>query len=240
MASCFDGCSLSRCGAHLDGAWVRRSQPLYSARFDHILRSLGVRGEHSNYGRCDDPRVLRAVMGNGSQRPTFRWEASRCGLREYTVHDACTLLRGKSVMVVGDSTAAQLWFSLGIQLGAVFGRNSRVVSDVDEAVASACNDTVRLVFSRNDLLILNPKDFSFFKRLDVYVKLHAFSERASRDADILLVSIGHHFPSFIRHLTERFGAHMPPNAFFHLNLNRTLSQLSLSLWHNRYSLSQQQ
>lgn len=100
-----------------------------------------------------------------------------------------------------------------------------MVSGLDEAVASACNDTVRLAFSRNDLLILNPKDFPFFLRFDGAVKLHHFSEKAGRDADLLLLSVGHHFPSFVKYLTERIGAQMPPNAFFHLNLNSTLGQI---------------
>ena len=128
-------------------------------------------------------------------------------------------------MVAGDSTAGQLWYSLVVQLKGTFGKNSRAVSGLDEAVASDCNDTVRITFSRNDLLVLNPRYFAFFLRFDGNVKLHPFAEKAGRDADIVLLGTGHHFPSFVNSLSERFGAKMPPNAFFHLNLNSTLAQI---------------
>ncbi|KAL1526349.1 hypothetical protein AB1Y20_015063 [Prymnesium parvum] len=224
---CFDACPISSCTHHLEGTWVEREHPLYHISFAKIERALGVRGDRgsSNYGRCDEKRALGSAPGGDKPRPTYRWNPSTCQLKEYTPEGGCGLLRGKSVMVVGDSTAGQLWYSLAIQLRAVFGRNARFVSVLDEAVASACNDTVRLVFSRNDLLILNPRDFGFFSRVDPAVKLHAFSERASRDADVLLLSVGHHFPSFVGYLSDRYGAQMPPNAFFHLNLNHTLAEI---------------
>ena len=204
---------------------MRRREPLYKVNFPRIERALDVRGSSDgNYGRCDNLAVLKAER-RPVPRATYAWRPSQCKLRDFAQGDACPLLRGKQVLVVGDSTAGQLFYSLVIQLKGTFGMNARRISGLDEATASACNGTVRLSFARNDLLILHPKDHNFFKATEPGLKLHPFAERAGRDADVLLLSVGHHFPSFNLLLEKRYRERMPPNAFFHLNLNMTLSEL---------------
>lgn len=208
-----------------------RAEPRYKVNFQRIERSLDVRGSgaEGDYGRCDKPGTLQSLKGKesraGTRRTTFAWKPSQCELQDYARESACPLFSGKQILVVGDSTAGQLFYSLVIQLRGTFGMNARRVSGLDEATASACNGTVRLAFSRNDLLILNPRDHHFFKMTEPGLKLHPFAERAARDADVLFMSVGHHFPSFNVLLEKRYGAEMPPNAFFHLNLNHTLSEL---------------
>ena len=65
-----------------------------------------------------------------------------------------------------------------------------------DLTASACDDSTRLVFVRSDLLLWTHSivDYHAVQRCDGFTILHPFVIRASRDADIVLLGVGHHFP----------------------------------------------
>ena len=134
--------------------------------------------------------------------------------------------------MVGDSTVFQLWLSFALLLGAKVGKNVKRASTVSEITASACGDTSRLAFVRNDLLVYSahPNDFSSIRRCDGYTTLNPFAVRAIRDANLLILGVGHHFPgsldmALLAHTNPSRRTRMAHHAFFPANLNHTLSQL---------------
>lgn len=94
------------------------------------------------------------------------------------------------------------------------------------------------MFVRNDLLLYTPHggDFNSVKRCDGYTSLNSFTARAARDADVLILGVGHHFPGS---LDMALNAHDRPaqgrsaprsvkmayHAFFPSNLNHTLASV---------------
>ena len=150
MIGCFDACS--SCNLHSRGSWVARSG-VADYRLNHSLwLSIGLspvaRSAAHHYGRCDDVTEAR-----GKIRQAYDWVPDHCSLQKIDHASACRALDGKQVMVAGDSTAGQLFLSLVLLLGGRFGRNSRRTSAISDLAASACDDRVRLIFVRNDLLL---------------------------------------------------------------------------------------
>jgi hypothetical protein len=82
-------------------------------------------------------------------------------------------------------------------LGGSFGRNSRHTSAISDVTASACEDTCRINFIRNDLLLwtTHRSDFNRARECDKLLKADAFVQRTARDAHILVLATGHHFPA---------------------------------------------
>lgn len=217
--NCFDAGATSTW--HTDGTWVSRTARPYSQRETAPAFSrLGIKlAPEANYFRCD----------RKAGRPVFQWVPRGCALRLMERGDACSTFRGKQIVIVGDSTASQLFLSLTLQLGGTFGRNSRPISGIDEATSSGCNDTVRMNFVRNDFVLWsNSKgDVDTARRYNPSLKLHAFTNRASRDADLVLIGAGHHFPNIISKIKDAHGLRTAPEtkAFYFRNLNHTLTSL---------------
>ena len=94
---------------------------------------MNVRGMPGNtnhhWGLCDDvaygpssspanygPTRLRNRAMNAT-RQRYEWVPSSCSLAHFDRRSACQLLRGQQILVAGDSSAAQFFLSLTLQLG---------------------------------------------------------------------------------------------------------------------------
>lgn len=220
---CFAKCAT--CNLHTRGSWQPSSTaPPY--RLNHSLwNSLGLSGppasSSQHYGLCDD-RASKL----GTRRQLYEWQPDACDLPSFDRARACSLLRGRQLVVVGDSTAGQLFLSLVLLLGGRFGRNSRHTSAISDITASACDGTCRLNFIRNDLLLWSThrSEFNRARECDKLLKADAFVQRVVRDAHLLVIATGHHFPASIESAAAANGG-QPGAAFFASSLNHTLSHL---------------
>lgn len=193
---CFAQCST--CNLHTVGRWVPREPlpPPYRLNYS-LWASFGLSGppptSSSHYGLCDDHT---AKLGT-EPRALYEWQPEACELPRFDAARACSLLAGKQLVVAGDSTAGQLFLSLVLLLGGRFGRNSRHTSAISDLTASACGDTTRLNFVRNDLLLWSThrSEFNRARECDKLLKADGFVQRAARDADLLILQTGHHFPA---------------------------------------------
>ena len=191
---CFEACA--SCNLHARGQWVARSsEPPY--QLNHSLWSkMGLtpvaRTAPHHYGRCDDLSLAR-----GRTRQLYDWVPDNCELKPVERESACAVLSGKQLMIAGDSTAGQLFLSLVLLLGGRFGRNSRRTSAISDIPASVCDGRTRLIFVRNDLLLWTDhrSEYNRARACDPLLKADAFMQRAARDADILVLQAGHHFPA---------------------------------------------
>ena len=216
---------------HTEGEWVDAGLGAPYRLRASLWQSIGSRvGAEApqHYGRCDD--VAR------SPRRHYRWEARSCALRPFDAEAVCSRLAGRQVVVVGDSTVLQTFLSLVLLLGGVFGKDVKHGMVICDLTAAACAGRVRLVFVRNDLLLwstLSTGDFDRVRRCDGFSILHPFVQRASRDADLLVLGVGHHFPRSLMLAEKNARASRKPAetarrariAFFSRNLNHTLSSV---------------
>ena len=226
-------CFTENAASHADGEWwPRRGARPYTIK-PKLWEDLGTaikRSTPQHYGRCDEAVPNRSL---------YEWRSASCLLRQWNTSDVCTILSGRSLLMVGDSTVFQLWLSFSLLLGATLGKNVKRASTVTEVTASACANSSRLAFVRNDLLTYTTSsgDFNRIKGCDGYTALNPFVQRATRDADILILGVGHHFPGS---LDMAINAHRDPSreqkmayhAFFPSNLNHTLNMVlrARSLW----------
>ena len=198
---CFAKCS--SCDEHAAGDWVPRSQPAPYRLSPATWSDMGVRA--MGYDQCDSVSEKR----DGSPRKLFDWSAKECTMRPWNVESTCAALRGKLIMIVGDSLASQQFLSMTAMLGGKFGRNMnpRALTDV---TSSVCGDTVRLLHARNDLVLwgMNYADFARVTTFDGSLLSAPWVQRASRDADILVLGSGHHFPHMGTKLAARQGEDM--------------------------------
>ena len=108
---CFASCVT--CGLHTAGSWVPHGSGEQPYRLGGKAWSeLGLRS--LRYDECDR---------QSPERQRYEWLPSACSLLPLSREKMCSLLRGKSVLVVGDSLAAQLFLSLNGLLASTFGRN---------------------------------------------------------------------------------------------------------------------
>ena len=221
---CFASCST--CDAHTIGHWAPGAEAPY--RLNHSLyHTMGLSGPSASsgqhYGLCDD-RLEK--MGAGPRR-LFEGKAEACDLPSFDRGRACSALSGRQVLIAGDSTAAQLFLSLVLLLGGSFGRNSRHTSALSDITASVCDDTSRLNFVRNDLLLWSThrSEFNRARECDRLLKADTFIQRAVRDADVLVLQAGHHFPATIEAAVGAGGVGVSSAGFFTRSLNHTLSHL---------------
>lgn len=151
--SCFESCA--SCNLHTVGRWVQRDAPAPYRLNYSLWATMGLSGppasSSQHYGLCDD---RMAKLGQGP-RHLYEWEATGCDLPRFDAARACKVLAGRQVVIAGDSTAGQLFLSLVLLLGGSFGRNSRHTSVISDITASACGDTTRINFVRNDLLLFS-------------------------------------------------------------------------------------
>lgn len=194
--NCFS--DFPRGGAAADGRWVQRSPHtrapyrLNASLWGRLGTSITQRTPQ-HYGKCDDVALLES-----RPRPLYDWEPHTCSLEPFDTEGVCKLLgRDTSILFVGDSTVAQLFLSFVSLLNGRFGINAKRASVLSEITASACSDGTRLNFVRSDLLLWShaAEDFRSVRACDGYTTLNPFVVRASRDADILVLGLGHHFPS---------------------------------------------
>ena len=227
---------------YAEGRWLPTSREA-PYRLEHSLwKEMNVRGMPGNsnhhWGLCTDvalgPSGPAAVYGptkllgraRNVARQRYEWVPSRCSLVRFDRRKACRVLDGKQVLVAGDSATAQFFLSLMLQLGGprALGHNRRGGSAVlKDLTASACEDTVRLNFVRNDLL-------SWTSQVDELRELgkqctsgrallQPFAGRV-RDADILILGTGHHYP----HVPPHDGKESRDSVFLQ-SLNHTLSNV---------------
>ncbi|KAL1529190.1 hypothetical protein AB1Y20_000149 [Prymnesium parvum] len=186
------------------GEWLAR--PLSLPRPYRINASLWAYAGTSitgktpqHYGRCDDV---------SDARPLYEWAPRSCALARFNADEACTLLRGKALLFVGDSTVAQLFLSFVLLLHGRLGLNNKRASVLSDISASACADAVRLNFVRSDLLLWThaQQDFQGARGCDGYTTLQPFATRAARDADVLILGVGHHFSSSLERVAGKYEA----------------------------------
>ena len=219
MQPCFDVCD--GCAAYTDGAWVPQSRvPPYRLNAS-IYKPAGLRisaVSPQHYGRCDDVAT--------SVRQLYDWQPSRCSLQPFTIEASCHTLRGKQLLFAGDSTMWQLFLSFVLMHGGQLGRNMVMTSAATDLSASVCDDQVRAVFVRSDLLLWSNHHWEYTqaRKMDTTVKGGSFLYRAVA-ADLVLYGLGHHFPRLIDR-ADKMGAEEQleaRRAFFMRNLNHTLA-----------------
>ena len=208
------------------GSWVPFSQRRYKISAD-LWGEIGtaIKGNTpQHYGRCDK------AMPN---RTLYEWKPHGCTLERFDEPALCETMRGRSLLMVGDSTVFQLWLSFALLLGSHLGKNIKRASTVSEITASACGDSTRLAFVRNDLLLYSTSggDFTSAKRCDGFMSIQNFVVRAARDADVVILGVGHHFPGSLDMALKYHEPHpsatarLQYHAFLPFSLNHTLSLL---------------
>jgi len=228
---CFNDGSTS----YADGQWQLASgaQPPYriTSKFWASIGSKMNSNMPQHYGKCDDPPSKQAPPP--PPRPVYEWVPNACSLRRLEASSACDVLGGKQIVVVGDSTVLQTFLSLVLMLGGRFGRDVKNGMVIADLTASACDGTTRLSFVRSDLLLWTEmvSDYHTVRQCDAFSILHPFVQRASRDADVVLLGMGHHLPRSLM-LAEKWTKLPPPEAarrarieFVARNLNHTLHSL---------------
>lgn len=228
-----DGASAS----YSEGVWrlQRQSEEAPPYRImPHFWKTIGSKMNKDlpqHYGKCDD--ASGRTSGGHSARALYRWDPLHCSLLPFEKKSVCRVLRGKQILVVGDSTVFQFFLSLVFLLNGRFGRDVKHGYVIADLTASACGDSTRLNFVRSDLLLWTSHitDYHAVQRCDGFTILHPFVQRASRDADIVLLGVGHHFPRGLM-LAEKWSRWSAEEAakrarvsFFAGNLNHTLSSL---------------
>ncbi|KAL1527322.1 hypothetical protein AB1Y20_015993 [Prymnesium parvum] len=223
---CFERCA--SCNSHTRGHWEPRARPPPYTLNHSLWAQLGLspiaRSAASHYGRCDEQ-----TRPSGKPRALYEWAARHCELAHVEPARVCSVLAGKQVVIAGDSTAGQLFLSFVLLLGGRFGRNSRRTSAISDIGASVCAGRTRVVFVRNDLLLWTDhrSEYNRARACDPLLKADSFMQRAARDADILVLQAGHHFPASL----EAASTSSPPGlersrrAFFTRSLNQTLMAL---------------
>jgi hypothetical protein len=240
---CFaPGAPCPRCASYADGRWLPTSREA-AYRLEHTLwRQMNVMrmpgNSNHHWGLCEDiaygpsgpafaygPTRLERRTRNVARR-RYEWMPRRCSLARFDRRKACRALHGQQVLVAGDSATAQFFLSLALQLGgpAALGKNRRGGSAVlKDVTASACEDAVRLNFVRNDLLLWTSQ-VAELRELGKQCTsgralLQPFANRV-RDADLLILGTGHHYP------------HVPPHdgeesrgSVFVQSLNHSLAQV---------------
>lgn len=226
---CFDDFP-PRVNAYAEGEWVEtRDQHLRYRIHRNFWAKIGSKVHSAlpqHYGRCDDTTADRKLHA---------WSPRQCALLPLQREAFCRLLGGRQIVVVGDSTVFQMFLSLVLLLGGDFGRDLKHGYVTADLTATACGDATRLVYVRSDLLLWthSTPDYHAVQRCDGFAILHPFVHRASRDADIVLLGVGHHFPRTLM-LAEKWtwwaggeAARRARVGFFARNLNHTLASL---LW----------
>lgn len=199
--ACFDGSDsgfgCNSCSRHAQGTWEATTG---DAPYRLTAALLGKQGagisidnnSAHHHGACAD----RGKHASGR----YAWRPSMCTIWPFERERACQALRtaGPSILLVGDSTMAQLFLSLVMLLGGQLGRNVQIRHVLTELTASACSDTVRLNFVRSDLLLYAPSKLELrqLAQCDASSFSHPFFTRAAR-ADVVVVSTGPHWVSTV-------------------------------------------
>jgi len=227
---CFDGSAAgpgcNTCARYANGAWVPTAVPPLYRLTSALLERAGINignGSLHYYGLCADQHERR--HGVRSFLPQHEWRPA-CEYQQFDRVRACATLRavGRSILIVGDSTTGQLFLSLVMMLGATLGRNRNVKHVLNDVTASACGDTVRLNFVRRDLLIFSShlQDNTAARRCNrAIIATSTFLRRAAM-ADVVILSTGHHFPSF----QDGAVPSIPDRAFFTQNVNHTIQSIA--------------
>ena len=176
-------------------------------------------------------------------RQRFDWQPHGCTLRRFDPEHVCSILRGKAVLFVGDSTMENQFSSFVALAEAEPSYVAKGRHWASDKTAVACNGTTRLNFVRNDLSLWyqNPHDHpmscngspSFLARSGGPF-LGPFVRRAA-DASVLILGIGQHFAGEMHALSAHEAAiaqerapdyHQPHTRtlhFFMASFNHTLA-----------------
>ena len=157
------------------------------------------------------------------RRARYGWEPLRCTLQEYGREEACRLLHASSVSFVGDSTMNQLREAVSDLLQA------RYASTMKRVVGSACDDTVRLSYTRNDLLLWSHdyyRDADISRGCTSGTHLLRCWTRGATNATVVVLGVGQHFPGSFRKFPGQVQQQQQLAAAFAVNsLNHTLAAL---------------
>ena len=139
------------------------------------------------------------------------------------------MLRGQAMLFVGDSTVRDVFQSFVMLLKGKFGRQ-HFGKDV---TATACDDSVRLNYVRNDLLLYSSDraDQQMVYGCSANVITQCYVRRAA-DANIVVLGVGQHFAPSFAHVRKRTGQPSPPghsaSHFFVNSFNHTVGRLVAS------------
>ena len=199
LPSCATHPSLLSGGVH----WEPQKLPAYElgVPFWNSVGMNSVRDQHnsgkplaSDYGACQKNL-------HGSNRTTYDAQPLRCTLLPFDpTHGCARRLFGRQALFVGDSTTAQLFVSVVMLLNGTVGRNSGWTT-MEDMSGSACNDTLRLAFARSDTLWWT-RDKAEVQTASVCSsqKVSRFAQRASQDADVIVLEIDHQHPAACMHI----------------------------------------
>lgn len=157
------------------------------------------------------------------------WMPRHCTLQPFARDAVCTLLRGRGMLFVGDSTVRDVFQSFVMLLGGRFGRQ-HFGKDV---TASACDDELRLNYVRNDLVLYSSdrQDQQMVYACSPSVITQCFVRRAA-SADIVILGVGQHFSSTFSHVQKWTGRRPPPGQsaadFFVRSFNHTIASIAAS------------
>ena len=204
QSSCFTAHGAG--ASYSDGTW-------------HLANHSGVRTARLKPRNKEEPWVSCSVQRDYGWRPN-------CHLKHMEKPELCTLLDGKFVLFVGDSTSQQLFLSLvSVMRGQLSRGHGGGAGGRDRA--SACNDSVRIASERADLLLWTdqPADLHTARQCNV-IDLHSVWTRRAAMADLVLLSVGQHFANFdLAAMTTRSAdaaAQTARLAFFSASLEHTL------------------
>jgi hypothetical protein len=149
--------SRQRClGTLSPGAWMVRTADSPYVLSNYTWHRIGLNWQRDHplsdgsYGLCDI-KARRA----GHPRVLYDWVPRHCRSIELTAEHFCAsrAFVGQQVLFVGDSTTGQLFMSFVMLINGTFGRNAVNLRNLNELTASACNDSVRLNYVRNNLCL---------------------------------------------------------------------------------------
>mmetsp|Transcript_18856 Transcript_18856/g.44451 ORF Transcript_18856/g.44451 Transcript_18856/m.44451 type:complete len:166 (+) Transcript_18856:80-577(+) len=132
-------CEVGPSSAYLDGSWEQdasaRGGEWYGRPAGHWRR------KHSfGFAPCSAGRTY------------YYWTPRACVIPRLSPESACAALAGQQLLFAGDSTMAEQFRSFVGLLDGTFGRQRQNVISVKAVSASACNNTVRMRFIRNDMI----------------------------------------------------------------------------------------
>lgn len=177
------------------GRWERRAAPRYAT----ANASFQLFAER--FRRVQRPGQSTGLECSAS-RATYDFLPRGCELPDFDPGAACRLLGGRQIMMVGDSTGAQLFLSLVLLLGGRFGRMPGAGIGEATAVApcpAADGGAARLAFARADVPMWTADSWHYYMltSCDPNSLGSPFVARAARDADLLVFTFGHHLPRLL-------------------------------------------
>ncbi|KAJ1618241.1 hypothetical protein T492DRAFT_1094179 [Pavlovales sp. CCMP2436] len=132
-------CEVGPSSAYLDGSWEQ----------DASARGGEWYGRPAGHWRREHSFVFAPCSAG---RTYYYWTPRACAIPRLSPESACAALAGQQLLFAGDSTMGMQFLSFVGLLDGTFGKQRQKVISVKAVSASACNDTVRIRFIRNDMI----------------------------------------------------------------------------------------